>query len=202
MVMVTSHLRYLLIAASAAAAGLLVACGSPHAQTSSPGTSSSRAPAVRPPPMTATGLVSAPPGLTDRLVLRETHVTAGTVIQGELIVTYRGRKPINLNRGCRPQYAVVVTNHRVPPHVGFTAACGMAPFVIEPGENRLAVTVATTYLACTHDAWQATSSLPACLRGQQLMPSLPAGHYEAVLVGDGLPLPAPAPVPVSLSVAS
>jgi hypothetical protein len=152
--------------------------------------------------MTATGLVPAPPGLTDRLVLRQTHVTAGTVIQGELIVTYQGRRPINLNRGCRPQYAVVVTNHRVPPRVGFAAACGMAPFVIEPGENRLAVTVATTYLSCTYDARQTTSSLPACLHGQQVMPSLPAGHYEAVLVGDGLPLPVPAPVPVSLAAAS
>jgi hypothetical protein len=152
--------------------------------------------------MTATGLVPAPRGLTDRLVLPQTHVTAGTAIKGTLIVTYRGRKPINLNRGCRPQYAVALTNHRVPPHVGFTAACGMAPFVIEPGENRLPVTVVTTYLGCTHDAWQATGSLPACLRGRQLMPPLPAGRYEAVLVGDGLPLPAPAPVPVIVAAAS
>jgi hypothetical protein len=198
-----SYVRYLLGAASAAAAaGLLTACGSSQAQTSSPGTLSSGAPAVSPAPTTATGLIPAPRGLTDRLVLPQTHVTAGTAIKGTLVVTYRGRAPINLNRGCSPQYAVVVTNHRLPPHVGFTAVCSTAPFVIRPGENRLAVTVVTTYLACTHVAKLATSSLPVCLHGRQVMPSLPPGRYEAVLVGDGLPLPAPAPVPVSIAAAS
>lgn len=191
------RLRHLLIAASAVAAGLLAACGSP--QPSSP--SSPGVPTRSPPPAAVPGLVPAPRGLTDRLVLRQTHVTAGTVIKGVLVVTYRGRAPINLNRRCGPQYAVALTNHRLPPHVAFPSPCSSAPFVIEPGENRLAVTVATTYLACTHDARQATSILPACLHGRQLMPSLPPGRYEAVLVGNELPLPAPAPVPVSLAAA-
>jgi hypothetical protein len=203
MCMTRSRLRYLLVAASTAAvAGLLTACTSPHAQTSSPGTSSSGAPAVSQPPMTATGLVPAPRGLTDRLVLQQTHVTSGAAIKGVLVVTYRGRAPINLNRGCRPQYAVVVTNNRFPPRVAFPASCSGAPFVIKPGENQFTVTVATTYLSCTHDAKQATSSVPVCLDGLEPMPSLPPGLYKAVLVGDGLPLPAPAPVPVSLAAAS
>src|SRR5580692_7219559 len=108
--MTESRPRYLLVAASVAAVGLLAACGSPHAQRSSPGTSSSVVPTVSPAPTTATGLVRAPSGLTDRLVLQHTQVTAGTPIKGSLVVTYRGRAPINLNRRCRPQYAVVVTN--------------------------------------------------------------------------------------------
>jgi hypothetical protein len=199
--MTQSHLRYLLVAASAAAAGLLVACASPQAQTSSSGTSASRGPTPSPAPIAAAGLVPAPRGLTDRLILRQTRVTAGTAITGALVVTYRGRTPINLNRECRPQYAVALTNHRLPPLVGFRADCSTAPFVIKPGENRLAVTVATTYLGCTQDARQATSTLPACLHGRRLMPSLPPGSYQAVLVGDGLPLPAPAPVTVSLTAA-
>ena len=197
--MTESHPRYLLVAALVAAAGLLAACGSPHAQTSSSGTSSSGMPTVSPVPTTATGLVRAPSGLTDRLVLQQTHVTAGTPIKGSLVVMYRGRAPINLNRGCRPQYAVVVTNHRFPPDVPFPADCSTAPFVIKPGENRLAVTVITTYRMCAQLASQATGSMPACLHGRQIMPPLPQGRYEAVLVGDGLPLPAPAPVPVSLA---
>jgi hypothetical protein len=201
--MTESHPRYLLtLSASVAAAGLLVACGSPHAHTSSSGTSSSGVPTVSPAPTMATGLVRAPSGLTDRLVLQQTHVTAGTPIKGWLVVTYRGRAPINLNRGCRPQYAVVVTNHRFPPDVAFPADCSAAPFVIKPGENRLAVTVITTYRMCAQLASQATSSMPACLHGRQIMPPLPPGRYEAVLVGDGLPLPAPAPIPVSLTAAS
>ena len=200
--MTESHLRCLLAAASTAAAGLLVACGSPHAQTSSPGTSSSGAPTVSQAPTMATGLVPEPGGLTDRLVLLQTQVTAGTPIKGWLVVTYRGRAPINLNRGCRPQYAVVITNHRFPPDVAFPADCSAAPFVIKPGENRLAVTVITTYRMCAQVASQATSSMPACLHGHQIMPPLPPGRYEAVLVGDGLPLPAPAPIPIRLAATS
>ena len=200
--MTDSHLRYVLAAASVAAAGLLVACGSPHAQTPSSGTSSSGAPTASPAPTTATGLIPAPSGLTDRLFLKQTRVTAGTPIKGWLVVTYRGRAPINLNRGCRPQYAVVITNHRFPPDVAFPADCSAAPFVIKPGENRLAVTVITTYRMCAQVASQATSSMPACLHGHQIMPPLPPGRYEAVLVGDGLPLPAPAPIPIRLAAAS
>lgn len=200
--MTESHLRHLLAAAFVVATGLLAACGSPHAQTPSSGISSSGAPTVSPAPTMATGLVPAPRGLTDRLVLQQTRVTAGTPIKGWLVVTYWGRAPINLNRGCRPRYAVVVTNDRFPPDVPFPADCSTAPFVIRRGENRLAVTVITTYRMCAQVASQATSSMPACLHGRQIMPPLPPGRYEAVLVGDGLPLPAPTAIPVSLAAAS
>jgi hypothetical protein len=203
--MTESHLRYLLVAVSVAAAGLLGACGSPHVRTPSSQTSPSGVPAVSPAQTTATGLVPAPRGLTDRLVLQQTRVTAGIPIKGWLVVTYRGQAPINLTRRCRPQYAVVVTNHRFPPdvRVAFPADCSTAPFVIEPGENRLAVTVITTYDRCAQVASQVTSTMPACLHGRQIMPPLPPGRYQAVLVGDGsLPLPAPAPIPVSLAAAS
>jgi hypothetical protein len=199
--MTAPYLRYLLVVVSAAAAGLLVACGSTHAQTTSPGTSFSGAPTVRPAP--TTGLIPAPRGLTDRLVLRQTRVKAGTPIKGTLVVMYRGRGPINLTHRCRPKYAVVVTNQRFPPAAAFAADCSAAPFIIKPGENRLAVTVDTTYFQCSEVASQATRRSPACLHGHQIMPPLPPGRYETVLVGDGLlPLPAPAPVPVILTRAS
>jgi hypothetical protein len=198
--MTAPNWRYLLVAASAVAAGLLVACGSPRAQTTSPGTSSGAPTVSR---ASATGLVSAPRGLTDRLVLRQTHVTTGTAIVGTLVVTYRGHVPINLTHRCRPQYAVVVTNDRFPPAAAFSWVCSAAPFIIKPGENRLAVTVYTTYLECSEVASQATRRSPACLDGGEVMPSLPPGRYEAVIEGDGLlPLPAPAPVPVRLTPAS
>jgi hypothetical protein len=198
--MTESHLRYLLVAASAAAAGLLAACSSPHAPTP-PGTSSSGAPTVSPAPTTATGPVPAP-RLTDRLVLQPTRVTAGTPIKGWLVVTYRSRAPINLYLGCRPHYVVVVTNHRYSPNVIIPADCEVGPLVIKPGENRLAVTVETTYLMCAQMARQATSGSPACLHDRQIFPPLPPGRYEAVLVRNGLPLPAPAPIPVTLVAAS
>jgi hypothetical protein len=193
-----SYLRILAAAASvAAAAGLLAACTSPHPQTPSLGTSSPSALSATPAP--TAGLLPAPPELTDRIVLERTDVTAGTPIKGTLVVMNRGHSPINLNRGCGPKYVVVLTNHWFPPAVGFSADCRTAPFIIAPGETRLAVTVLTTYQSCT-TARQATSRTPACLHGNQPMPPpLPPGRYEAVLVGSGLPLPAPAPVPVSLN---
>ena len=200
--MSTHHPRYLAAAATAATTACLVAgCGSSHppgsspsaispARTSSPGTRS----AV---PTPTAGLLPASPGLTDRLVLDQTHVTAGTPIKGALVVV-NGGPAINLNHGCRPQYAVVLTNHRFPPDVAFPADCSVAPFIIRQGETRLAGSVRTTYQACTQAAGQATKARPACRHGRQIMPPLPAGRYAAVLVGSGLPLPAPAPVRVSL----
>jgi len=161
-------------------------------------------PAVRPAP--TLGLIPAPQGITDRLVLKQTHVAAGTPIAGTLVVTYRGPAPLNLTHRCRPRFAVVVTNHRFPPEAAFSADCMTTPFIIRPGENRFAVTVQTTFLGCSEVASQATSRTPACRHGRHgrvLMPSLLPGHYQAVLVGDGeLPLPAPAPVPVILTAAS
>ena len=194
--------RYLAAAATAVAAACLVAAcdssdppgSSPSAispaRTSSPGTRS----AV---PAPTAGLLPASSGLTDRLVLDQTQVTAGIPIKGALVVVNRG-PAINLNHGCRPQYAVVLTNRRFPPDVAFTADCSVAPFIIRPGETRLAVSVLTIYQACTRAAGQATKARPACRHGRQIMPPLPAGRYAAVLVGSGLPLPAPTPVPVSL----
>ena len=191
--MAKSHVRLLLVAASAAAAGLLAGCGSGRTVN---GAVPEGRPTVLPAP--TTGLVPAPRELTDRLVLRQTHVTAGTAINGTVIVTYRGRAPVNLNRRCLPYYAVALMNRRFPPFAAFRTDCSSAPFLIRPGQNRLAVTVVTTYQACSEVARQATRSSPACLPGGRMPPLLP-GRYEAVLVGDALPLPAPAPVPVSLT---
>ncbi len=203
--MTAPYPRYLLAVASAAA-GLLAACSSPQVPAPSPGTSSPGAPAVSPSapaahpgPAPTIGLVPAPGGLTDALVLQRTRVTAGIPIQATLIVTYRGRAPVNLNHGCRPQFAVVVTNHQFPPAVAFATDCSLLPFIIKPGENRLAVTVDTSYSSCSEVLGQATRRSPACLPGRLPMPPLPPGRYEAVLVGQDLPLPAPAPVPVILA---
>ena len=194
--------RLLLATAAVAAAGLLAACGSRPAAPSSPGRRLSCAERKSGPDQ-GDRPAPAPRGLTDRLALQQTHVTAGTSIKGTLIVTYRGHAPINLNHGCTPAFAVVVANHRFPPSAAFAADCSAAPFIIKPGVNRLPFTVQTRYQGCTQAASQATRNLPACLDGRQLMPPLPVGRYAAVLVGNGrLPLPAPAPVPVVLVSAS
>lgn len=97
-----------------------------------------------------------------------------------------------------PQYAVVLTNRQIPPDAVFRLFCPLGPVLIAPGENRLPVTVMTTYQQCSPAKHQA-GGIPPCPDGR--MPPLPRGNYEAVLIGS-LPVPAPAPVAVTLSAAS
>jgi hypothetical protein len=198
--MTNSSARCLAAAAFAAAAGLLAACAPSQAQASFPAAPSGRLPATSKGP--PTGLAPAERGMTARLVLSRTRVTAGTPITGELIITYWGHASVNLNHGCRPQYAIVLTRPGVPPSAAFPAACGLRPFILKPGQNRLPVAVPTTYSTCTQGAGQATSTVPACRHDRQLMPPLPPGRYRAVLVSTGFPFPVPAPVAVTLSAAA
>jgi hypothetical protein len=80
--------------------------------------------------------------------------------------------------------------------VAFTADCSIQPLAIAPGTNRLPVKVITTYLACQQHG-VSVSGEPSCLSSGP--PPLPAGNYDAVLVGAGLALPEPRPVPVTLT---
>jgi hypothetical protein len=197
-----------LAACTLGAASLLAACSSPGGPAPARSSPSQVPPSpaaglASPSPRAAAGLLPAPRGVTDRLIVRQARLRAGPPLKVTLLVTYRGRTRINLNRGCRPHYAVVLTNRQFPPDVAFAADCSAQPFFIRPGENRLRVTVLTTYRGCTRSPGQATRLLPACQHGPRgLPPPLPAGRYTLVLVGAGLPLPAPAPVPVMLSPAS
>ncbi len=190
-------------ASLATLAALLAACGggaagqAPAHHPPSPG----RAEATRPgsgtsPPPRWMGLMPASPALADRLILTGTDVASGVAIKGTLLVINHGRKAINLNRGCRPKYEVVLTAPHYLPAIAFPADCSGQPFIIKPGPNRIGVTVLTTYLACSGSK-HLMHGEHACLRGNR-MPPLPAGRYRAVLVGDGLPLPAPASVAVTL----
>jgi hypothetical protein len=108
---------------------------------------------------------------------------SGNTIDGTLVVVNRG-SPVNLTKSCRPDYVVVLTNAKYAPQVAFTSDCLAQPFTIRTGTNRLPIHVLTTYLVC-HP--------PACTS------DLPAGNYDAVLVGNGLALPEPKPISVTLS---
>ena len=198
---------WILTAGAAGAAVLLAACspGGPAGQHRAAGAGRSGSPPAPASPApssgpgeAATGLRPAPAGITDRLVVRHTRLRAGTPLRVTLVVTYTGRRPVNLNRGCRPQWAAVLTNHRFPPDVAFSTVCSVRPFLIRPGRSRLRTTVITSYPGCSAAKSQATRQLPHCGPDHR-PPALPAGRYRLVLVGDGLPLPAPAPVPVTLT---
>ena len=89
------RLRYravVALAAAAAAAGLLAACSSSGAhplagRSLSPG-------AGRPTAPSTVGLLPASPALTDRIILDRTHVTAGALIKGTLVIVNSGHVPV------------------------------------------------------------------------------------------------------------
>jgi hypothetical protein len=191
------HPRYLALAgAVAAVAGLLAGCGQVH--NGAGGSAGGRPGGGSASPAPTLGLAPAPAGLADRIALSRTRVRPGTPIRGMLVVVNHGRKTVNLNRGCRPYFGVRLAGHGLPVAAAFPADCSRAPFLIRPGVTRLAVTVRTTYSGCTSGK-HATAHMPACLPGNR-MPPLPAGRYQAVLVGDGdLPLPPATPVQVVLT---
>ncbi len=143
----------------------------------------------------ALGLLPASPDLTDRLDLDATRVVAGAGIGASLVVTNRGSTPVNINGGC-VKYAVVLANPGHPPDPAFTLECSTRPVMIDPGVNRLPVSIITTYQYCPVRQ-RTPSTVLSCTSG--VLPALPAGQYRAVLAGHGVRLPAPAPVPVTLA---
>ena len=144
------------------------------------------------------GLLAASNKLSDRIILRSTHAVAGMPISGFLVVANRGSKTINLTHGCRPSFAVGLTkNPHSVPAVNFALPCSAASFLISPGMHRLAITVETTYSSCAAPGGSSAVTMARCLPGGR-EPPLPAGTYEAMLVGSGIALPAPHPVAVRL----
>jgi hypothetical protein len=152
-------------------------------------------------PSKSLGLLPASPQLSTRIVLSRTHVVAGSLIKGFVVVTNRG-KPLRLwhhsgSLKCTPGYAVALTNDRIPPDIAWYLDCVPRPLLIPSGITRLPFGVMTTFLQC----WNTTAekSVPKCLPGHRT-PPLPAGQYKAVLVGFGLRLPAAKAVSVTLTV--
>jgi hypothetical protein len=141
------------------------------------------------------GLIPANPNLTDRIVLRSSRTTSGHSISGTLLVVNHGATPINLTKSCEPGYEVALTSSSYRPQVAFNASCSTRGLVMAPGINRLPIHVVTTYLACQQGDSQSVE--PECTDSGA--PPLPAGRYQAVLFGDGLPLPKPRPFSVILT---
>lgn len=142
------------------------------------------------------GLVPAPAGVTDTIVLDHPSVPTGTALGATVVVVNRTGRVIDLldTHGCQPSLGVSVTNASVPPAEGFTTICSSAPLVLAPGTNRFPTLVATTAAGCSPTP---AAHLPACTAAG-LPPDLPVGRYHAVLVGLALALP-PASVPVTLT---
>jgi hypothetical protein len=146
----------------------------------------------------ALGLAPADRRLRDTIELNTSSARVGTPLRGTLVVTDDTAIAVSLTHGCRPSFAVVLVDRHLVNRVAFAPSCLHTPLVIEPGVNRLAVEVLTSYSACGSPTPHPAAGLPVCVRGGP--PELPAGRYQAVLEGSGnLRLPEPRPVTVTLS---
>lgn len=188
--------RFPALGVLAAVALALSACN--QGQSAGPTTSHPSPTTTAPPLPGGYGLIPAGRGLSDRIVLNSTRIASGRPIGGALIVVNHGAVPINLTKTCRPNFVVVLTSSTYTPQVAWPSDCAVGPFTIAPGTNRFPVQVTTTYLGCHQSG--PPSTVPRCLSSGP--PSLPAGNYDAVLVGNGLALPKPQPVAVTLTTSS
>lgn len=154
---------------------------------------------TRPPtPLKSFGLVPAAAFVTDRVVLTNHTVPAGTTIAGTLIVTNTSPNPINLTQSCEPNYVVVIRNRLVNQEPAFTTSCSSQPLILHPGTSRFPISVTTTYFGCLQPGGSSVTPMPKCTTDGP--PPLPSGRYTTVLYGSGdLALPQPPPVNVTLT---
>lgn len=115
-------------------------------------------------------------GVTAKLVLASTRVTAGTPVRGTLVLRNPSHRAVDLNEGCRPKWVVALGRGRKPPAVVFSMECVPKPFVVPPGRTKLRFRAPT--------------------RG------LRAGDYRAFLVASQPSFPSAAPVKVRIIRAS
>lgn len=137
-----------------------------------------------------------PERLAQSIQLSVTRARAGETIPAVLVITNPGATMDISAHGCRPDFAIVLTDGQHPPVVAWPLSCALGPFLIPHGTRRLPTSVSTSQRAC--EPGGPANGLPGCLGSS--MPPLPAGQYQAVLVWDGdVGLPPAQPVPVTLA---
>ncbi|HVA75375.1 MAG TPA: hypothetical protein VNF71_12510 [Acidimicrobiales bacterium] len=143
------------------------------------------------------------PELSAWLYLDSTQVRSGTPIKGTLVVTNSTHHNVGTPPGCAISYQVVLTNTSYHPMVVWPAVCAYSrrsAISFHPGDTKIAITVQTTYLACSPQQTPG-SDVPTCGQGGQV-PPLPPGIYYTELVSTGNFPPAPPPDQVTLLSAS
>lgn len=131
-----------------------------------------------------------PPGaLSTRIELPTRTLVSGSTVGGALVVTDHTDRSYNLTQGCRPYWAVGLQSATIPFNPAVPAICGLSPFWIHPGDNRLPFTLAVRYQACS--SGPSGAAMAPCGGGGAL-PPLPPGRYQVVLVSGTPSLSAPA----------
>jgi hypothetical protein len=119
------------------------------------------------------------------LHLDQTTVLAGTPIHGVATVTNRTAAEIAMPGGICNGWLFVGLMNRAVKFQPATGGVGCAPFEVPVGVSKYPITIGTTYQSCEPPPLEPGASGPACLEdgfGASLMPGLPAGSYQTVVV--------------------
>jgi hypothetical protein len=145
------------------------------------------------------GLSPAWPQLHATVHLKTQRVTAGTSIEGDLLVTNDGHESIARAPAgsCSADFVVVLDSRTYKPVIAWPAMGCEVPWtgpqpVWPPGLTKVSFTVSTTYSSCggLH------SAVPCPSHG---FPPLPPGTYHTFVAAIEMALPQPAPVTVTLT---
>lgn len=134
--------------------------------------------------------------LTVRIQLDDTHVPAGTAIDGEAVLTNNTAKSIALDSCPRIWFQVGLSNStvRYDPANSEPACSVLHGGHVTPGPHRVPIVVETTYTSC------GGTPPPQPLCTPFGIPALPAGRYETKVYLSGLPKGTPSPLPVWVTV--
>ena len=148
----------------------------------------------------ADGMYPAWPQLHVSVHLQTESVTAGTAIEGQLIVTNNGTQPIARapGRSCSASFIVVLESPTYTPQIAWAAsACILRPSTPEPvwppGVTSIPFTIITNYSTC------GGRPLTITCRPDGGPPPLPRGAYHTFVASNGMALPQPQPITVTLS---
>lgn len=159
-------------------------------------------PASRSMTATAASVVAPATGpVVVRIQLERTSVIAGDPIHVQVDAINTTGKTIFFPRNCGGGIPVFVGvgSVNVPfGHPAMALCLTAARPELAPGDNRLSVTVETTYQSCTRGSGS-TSTMPTCGSGTHLMPALPAGDYLTKVYFDDLPAGSQLPNPVKVT---
>jgi hypothetical protein len=146
----------------------------------------------------ANGMYPPWPQLHVTLLVQTEAVTAGTTIQGDMLVTNGGNKPIARapGRSCAASFVVALESPTYKPAIAWAAdACELSPGVPvpvwAPGVTSVPFTISTTYTC----GGQPSTADPCT---DHWPPLLPPGTYHTFVASNGMALPQPRSVNVTV----
>jgi hypothetical protein len=130
--------------------------------------------------------------LSARLVVPKTHVVAGQVISGQVVVHNNTEAAVRFV-GCGIPFQVLLVSANYHPMPGWPACGGLVTIPI--GQSSYEVQIRTTYDQCVAPPGSSPPDMPRC-QPDGRPPPLPPGRYQATTFAANDAVPVPPPVTV------